>query len=102
LSFFRHSECPFIAATAKELSEAIPNAQYYELEGQTHDVNAQVLAPVLLEFLPRNNRESKVWKRERPLDFKRRSLCVLGICADFYSLPWIFQSLQDEQDKEEE
>jgi pimeloyl-ACP methyl ester carboxylesterase len=41
---------PFTHATAKALANAIPNAQHRTLEGQTHDVAAEVLAPVLLEF----------------------------------------------------
>jgi hypothetical protein len=33
------------------LAKVIPNAQQRTLEGQTHDVNLEVLAPVLVEFL---------------------------------------------------
>jgi pimeloyl-ACP methyl ester carboxylesterase len=36
--------------TAAALAAAIPNAQHRTLEGQTHEVAAEVLAPVLVEF----------------------------------------------------
>jgi pimeloyl-ACP methyl ester carboxylesterase len=35
---------------AKRTAAAIPNSQYRTLEGQTHDVSSEVLAPVLMEF----------------------------------------------------
>jgi pimeloyl-ACP methyl ester carboxylesterase len=41
---------PFMHATATALAKAIPHAQHRTLEGQTHDVNLEVLAPVLVEF----------------------------------------------------
>ncbi|MCL4249903.1 MAG: alpha/beta hydrolase [Anaerolineae bacterium] len=41
---------PFMAATARAISEAMPNAQFRSLPGQTHDVAAEVIAPVLVEF----------------------------------------------------
>jgi len=41
---------PFMLDTAKALSKAIPHAQHRTLEGQTHDVNLEVLAPVLVQF----------------------------------------------------
>ena len=41
---------PFMHETARTLSRAIPHAQLLALEGQTHDVSADVLAPVLAEF----------------------------------------------------
>jgi pimeloyl-ACP methyl ester carboxylesterase len=41
---------PFMHATASALAQAIPHAQHRTLEGQTHDVNVEVLAPVLIEF----------------------------------------------------
>ncbi len=41
---------PFIRETARALAEVLPNAQHRTLDGQTHDVAAQVLAPVLAEF----------------------------------------------------
>lgn len=40
----------FMGDTAKKLSEAMKNTQLRALEGQTHDVKADVLAPVLAEF----------------------------------------------------
>ncbi len=42
---------PFMHASAEALAKAIPHAQQRTLEGQTHDVNLEVLAPVLEEFL---------------------------------------------------
>jgi hypothetical protein len=35
---------------ARVLSQAIPQGQLRMLEGQTHEVNPGVLAPVLVEF----------------------------------------------------
>ncbi len=40
----------FMSDTAQALGKAIPNAQVRTLEGQTHDVDPAVLAPVLMEF----------------------------------------------------
>jgi pimeloyl-ACP methyl ester carboxylesterase len=41
---------PFMGPTAVTLSAAMPHAELRTLEGQTHDVNPGVLAPVLVEF----------------------------------------------------
>jgi pimeloyl-ACP methyl ester carboxylesterase len=41
---------PFMYDVAKSLSEAMPNAQLRTLEGQRHDINVEVFAPVLVEF----------------------------------------------------
>jgi pimeloyl-ACP methyl ester carboxylesterase len=41
---------PFMNATALTLAKAIPHAQQRTLEGQTHAVEAEALAPVLVEF----------------------------------------------------
>ena len=41
---------PFMYDVALSLSEAMPNAQLRTLEGQRHDVNMEVFAPVLVEF----------------------------------------------------
>ena len=41
---------PFMHDTATALAKAIPYAQQHTLEGQTHDVNLEVLAPILVEF----------------------------------------------------
>jgi pimeloyl-ACP methyl ester carboxylesterase len=41
---------PFMLGTAQALAKSIPNAQHRTLEGQPHDVNLEVLAPVLVEF----------------------------------------------------
>jgi len=42
---------PFMPETARTLSAAMPQARLRVLEGQTHDVDPSVLAPVLAEFL---------------------------------------------------
>jgi pimeloyl-ACP methyl ester carboxylesterase len=44
---------PFIRQAAQALTGALPHAQYRELEGQTHEVAAEALAPVLTEFFGR-------------------------------------------------
>jgi pimeloyl-ACP methyl ester carboxylesterase len=41
---------PFMHVTAATLAQAMPNAQHRTLEGQTHEVDANVLAPILVEF----------------------------------------------------
>ena len=41
---------PFMHKTAVALANAMPNAQHRTLEGQTHEVAAEALAPVLVEF----------------------------------------------------
>lgn len=41
---------PFMHDSAKALASAIPHAQYRILEGQTHEVDSQALASVLIEF----------------------------------------------------
>lgn len=41
---------PFMHTTAIALANAIPNAEHRTLEGQTHEVSAEALAPVLIEF----------------------------------------------------
>jgi pimeloyl-ACP methyl ester carboxylesterase len=41
---------PFIHDAAVTLAKAIPNAQHCTLEGQTHEVTPEALAPVLVEF----------------------------------------------------
>ena len=41
---------PFMHDTAGTLSQAMPHARHRTLEGQTHDMNPEVLAPVLVEF----------------------------------------------------
>jgi pimeloyl-ACP methyl ester carboxylesterase len=41
---------PFMHATAKALAKAMPKGQHRTLEGQTHEVQAEALAPVLIEF----------------------------------------------------
>ena len=44
------SEWSFMHSTAVALANAIPHAQHRTLEGQTHEVAAEALAPVLVEF----------------------------------------------------
>jgi pimeloyl-ACP methyl ester carboxylesterase len=41
---------PFIKQTALALSKAIPNAEFQTIEGQTHAVASEAIAPVLAEF----------------------------------------------------
>lgn len=41
---------PFMHDTALKLAKALPHARQITLEGQTHDVNLEVLAPVLVEW----------------------------------------------------
>jgi pimeloyl-ACP methyl ester carboxylesterase len=44
------SGAPFMLETAKTLSKAIRGARLSTLDGQTHDVHPEALAPVLVEF----------------------------------------------------
>ena len=44
------STMPFMYDTARALANAIPNAKQLTLEGQSHNVDLKVLAPVLVEF----------------------------------------------------
>jgi pimeloyl-ACP methyl ester carboxylesterase len=48
------TEWPFMHITATALAQAMPNAQHRTLEGQTHEVAAEAIAPVLLEFFNSN------------------------------------------------
>jgi pimeloyl-ACP methyl ester carboxylesterase len=41
---------PFMHVTALALAKAMPHARHRTMEGQTHEVAPQVLAPVLVEF----------------------------------------------------
>ena len=41
---------PFMHITAITLANAIPNAQHRTLDGQTHEVASEAIAPVLIEF----------------------------------------------------
>ena len=41
---------PFMRETAEALAKAIPNGETRMLEGQTHDVAPEAIAPVLVEF----------------------------------------------------
>lgn len=49
------SSFPFMHETADLLGELIPNAQRRTLEGQTHEVEASALAPVLTAFFGKGN-----------------------------------------------
>jgi len=44
------SGAPFMLETAKTLRELIPGAELRTLDGQTHNVQPDVIAPVLIEF----------------------------------------------------
>jgi pimeloyl-ACP methyl ester carboxylesterase len=44
------SEWSFMHTTAVALAKAISNAQHRSLEGQSHEVSPEALAPVLIEF----------------------------------------------------
>lgn len=46
---------PFMHTTALALTRAIPNAQHRTLEGQSHEVEAAALAPVLVGFFTATN-----------------------------------------------
>jgi pimeloyl-ACP methyl ester carboxylesterase len=48
------TEWPFMHTTAVSLAKAMPNAQHRTLEGQTHEVAAEAIAPVLVEFFNSN------------------------------------------------
>jgi pimeloyl-ACP methyl ester carboxylesterase len=48
------SPYPFMHITAVALAKAMPNAQYRTLEGQSHEVEPEVLAPALVEFFTSN------------------------------------------------
>jgi pimeloyl-ACP methyl ester carboxylesterase len=41
---------PFMHVAAVALADAMPYGQHRTLEGQTHDVAAEAIAPVLVEF----------------------------------------------------
>jgi pimeloyl-ACP methyl ester carboxylesterase len=41
---------PFMHTTAVALTNAIPDAEHFTLEGQTHEVSVEAIAPVLVEF----------------------------------------------------
>jgi hypothetical protein len=41
---------PFMRPTAEKIASSIPNAQRRTIDGQSHDVDSKVLAPVLANF----------------------------------------------------
>lgn len=51
LVMYGDASFPFMAATARTLSQAMPQASLRALAGQTHEVSPAALAPVLTEFL---------------------------------------------------
>jgi pimeloyl-ACP methyl ester carboxylesterase len=52
------ADYPFMRVTAKKLAEAIPGAQLRYLDGQTHNVAPEAIAPVLTEFFSDWNQDS--------------------------------------------
>jgi len=46
---------PWIRKTAQAIADIIPHAQRRTLEGQTHNVAAEAIAPVLVEFFAERN-----------------------------------------------
>src|SRR5437660_1225092 len=46
----------FMHNAAQAVAHALPNAQHRTLEGQTHDVAPEALAPVLMEFFMETKR----------------------------------------------
>ena len=51
LVMYGDASFPFMAGTARALSQAMPRAELRVVGGETHDVNPAVLAPVLTGFL---------------------------------------------------
>ena len=50
---------PFMLDTAKVLAMAIPHARQLTLEGQSHNVDLKVLAPVLVDFFLKDGQSEK-------------------------------------------
>jgi pimeloyl-ACP methyl ester carboxylesterase len=50
LVMYGDASFPFMRETAQTLSQAMPHGDLRCIEGQNHDVDAQVLGPVLIEF----------------------------------------------------
>jgi hypothetical protein len=46
---------PWIRKTAQAIADIIPHAQRRTLEGQTHNVAAEAITPVLVEFFAERN-----------------------------------------------
>ncbi len=53
LVMYGTASLPFMAQTARTLSQALPHAELRALDGQDHNVDPAVLAPVLTAFLDR-------------------------------------------------
>ena len=49
---------PFMRDTARALASAMPGGRYQELAGQRHDVEAEAIAPMLVEFFRRDRTRS--------------------------------------------
>jgi hypothetical protein len=45
--------------SAKNLEKAIPHARQLTLEGQSHNVDLKILAPVLVDFFLQNGKSEK-------------------------------------------
>jgi hypothetical protein len=43
----------FMYDTAMALAKAMPNAEHRTLEGQTHEVSSEAIAPILVKFFTR-------------------------------------------------
>ena len=77
---------------AVQLADVLPNARLLTMEGQTHEVDPTLLAPVLAEFFPRA--ESRSGGRTMDLDEVARAMIdgnrymVLGT-ADEGGRPWV-------------
>jgi len=56
---------PFMSKTALALSKAFPNGRLRALAGQTHDVNPETLAPVLVNFFVTIDVTGKASHRKR-------------------------------------
>jgi pimeloyl-ACP methyl ester carboxylesterase len=62
---------PFMRETARALADAMPTGRYQELAGQRHDVEAEAVAPVLVDFFQSSAR------RQRPAAESGRSASAL-------------------------
>ena len=50
LVIYGEASFPWMSETAQAIADVLPDARHHALEGQTHDVAPEVLAPVLVEF----------------------------------------------------
>jgi pimeloyl-ACP methyl ester carboxylesterase len=56
---------PFMSASAQALSDVVPHAQTRTLEGQSHDVAPELLAPALIEFSLNSRQQTPAIKSGR-------------------------------------